>query len=462
MIWHFSQRNVAAGSLILWIVLNNVFNSINPLIWPRDDIFDWWDGNVWCDINVRIQIGGTVGLAACTAMIVRKLAKVMDTSNITISSSRKSKAKEALLEIFWCWVYPLIMILVYYVVQPVRYLLFGIVGCISGFDTSWPSMVLSFMWGPITMLVAAFYAGLLVYRLYRYRREFHRLISARNTTKSRFIRLFTICVIIIVFYLPYSLWVLVNLCSAITHPYDWGRVHGPKFNSIVKIPALGQVSIEKWVQVATGYVIFFVFGTGKDSYNLYKKMLVTLGLGKIFPSLYVMRESGVSTPTSFVAAKTWGSNMSAKARNMIFSKTDSQNNSTIDTFNSDPRNHSVELDSISHLRPVTTRDTIFKSTQHNSQQEEPFFLKQIFSNQGAGASILPSFSRRSFSDNTKPNAFASHYISPGVHAHAWATDTESSTQVSEPGGVHVVREVHQDRYKRGNIDKECKPQESWA
>lgn len=159
MVWHFSQRNIAAGSLVLWIVLHNFFNSINPLIWPRDNIQDWWDGSVWCDINVRIQVGGTVGLAASTAMIVRKLAKVMDTSNITVSSSRRSKTKEALLEIMWCWVYPLIMIVVYYVVQPVRYLLYGIVGCISAFDTSWPSMVLSFMWAPITMLVAAYYAG---------------------------------------------------------------------------------------------------------------------------------------------------------------------------------------------------------------------------------------------------------------------------------------------------------------
>lgn len=158
--WHFSQRNIAAGSLIVWILLNNFFNSINPLIWPRDNLMNWWDGHVWCDINTRIQIGSTVGLGASTAMIVRKLAKVMDTRKITVSSSKNSIIKERILEIFVCWGCPLILILVYYVVQPIRYLLYGIIGCISAYDTSWPSMVLSIMWGPISMCAAAYYAGM--------------------------------------------------------------------------------------------------------------------------------------------------------------------------------------------------------------------------------------------------------------------------------------------------------------
>jgi hypothetical protein len=157
--WHFRQGNIAAGSLILWVILMNFFNSINPLIWPRDNIDEWWDGNVWCDIHARLQVGAIVGTTASTAMIVRKLAKVMDTRNITVSSSRDSKLKEKVLEIVWCWVYPLVFVLLYYIVQPVRYMIYGIIGCLSAYDTSWPSMFLSFMWAPITTLVAASYAG---------------------------------------------------------------------------------------------------------------------------------------------------------------------------------------------------------------------------------------------------------------------------------------------------------------
>jgi hypothetical protein len=160
LVWHFRQGNIAAGSLITWICLYNFFNSINALIWPRDNILEWWDGAVWCDINVRIQVGSTVALAASTACVTRKLARVLDTSNITVSSSRKSKVTAMVWEVIWCWGFPVLLIPVYYVVQPVRYMIYGIVGCMSAYDTSWPSIVLSNMWGPITMGVAAYWAGM--------------------------------------------------------------------------------------------------------------------------------------------------------------------------------------------------------------------------------------------------------------------------------------------------------------
>ena len=159
LFWHFRQGNIAAGSLITWFVLNNLSNSINPLIWPRDNLSEWWDGKGWCDINARLQVGSIVAHAACTVMIVRKLAKVMDTRNIVVSAGRNSKLKEKIWTLVWCWAYPMLLIALYYVVQPTRYFILGIIGCRAAYDTSWPSVVLIFMWGPITMIVAAYYAG---------------------------------------------------------------------------------------------------------------------------------------------------------------------------------------------------------------------------------------------------------------------------------------------------------------
>jgi pheromone a factor receptor len=156
--WQCRQGNVAAGSLILWVIMAPFFLSINALIWPRDNISDWWDGHLLCDIQARIQVGTVVGATASAAMILRKLAKVMDTNNMTVSSSRSTKLKEKALEIIWCWLFPLLLMLVYYIVQPVRYIIWGIIGCLAAYDTSWPSIVLSFMWGPLTTLVAAGYA----------------------------------------------------------------------------------------------------------------------------------------------------------------------------------------------------------------------------------------------------------------------------------------------------------------
>jgi pheromone a factor receptor len=158
--WHFSQRNIAAGSLILWMAMINFFTFINPLIWPRDNVLEWWDGSVLCDIQVHIQACIVVAFNSCTAVIARKLARIMDTRNITVAPSKTDRKKEKIFEILWCWGFPLFMMVLYYIAQPARYFIFAISGCIAAYDTSWPSIVVSWMWGPITTFVGAFYAGM--------------------------------------------------------------------------------------------------------------------------------------------------------------------------------------------------------------------------------------------------------------------------------------------------------------
>lgn len=114
---------------------------------------------MWCDINVRIQVGAQVGLAASMVMILRKLAKVMDTRNMTVAPSRRSRIKGQFVELAWCWGYPAVLILLYIPVQSVRYNIWGIEGCISAYRPTWQSLVFSAMWAPITMAVAVYYAG---------------------------------------------------------------------------------------------------------------------------------------------------------------------------------------------------------------------------------------------------------------------------------------------------------------
>ena len=90
---------------------------------------------------------------------MRKLAKVMDTKNIVMAPSRAQRIREAVLEILWCFGFPILLMLIYYIVQPIRYFLWGISGCNAAFDNSWPSVVLVMMWSPIVSLVGSYYSG---------------------------------------------------------------------------------------------------------------------------------------------------------------------------------------------------------------------------------------------------------------------------------------------------------------
>ena len=335
--WHLTQRNIAASSLMLWIILHILFNIINPLIWPSDNTESWWNGAGLCDVEVRLLVGSVVGIPGAIACIMQKLATVMDTNNIVVIPSRSQRIREGIMEALWCWGFPALLMLVYYAVQPIRYFIFGISGCVVAYDTSWPSIVLSVMWGPIVCLVAVYYASeslrcaqqpcltaavLLIWRLHCYRREFSRLIAARNTTKSRFLRLFLMSLLLVVGILPYSGFVLYQNAIHMKESYSWERVHGPGWNSIIKVPSYGVARYDLWGKAATGYLAFLFFGTGTDAGRMYKRALLSVGLGKVFPRLH-KDGSVVSGPSSFIGSWSSASNK-AKA---FFSGTRSQTDS---------------------------------------------------------------------------------------------------------------------------------------
>jgi pheromone a factor receptor len=301
------------------------------------------------------------------------------------------------------------------------------------------------------------HAGLLSYRLYRYRREFVRLISARNTTKSRFIRLFLICIIVIVVYVPYTCWLLAALCKQIVDPYSWSRVHdSASLSSIFKAPAFGVVTVDRWGQVATGYVMFFVFGTGCDASNTYKKMLLKVGLGRAFPGLHVMHQGGIATPNSFIAAKTWTSNVSSKAKSLFWTRSGSVADTT---FDDTTRNNTVVMGSMNQLCPITTEEPMLHLEQY-ATSIRPSILSRLFGRKASQTPVLPLFSRPSITELSPTSTHKSATLSSPADfvAHAWANDRSCSGTVSKADGVQVVRGVHQNR----QVVKEKISTDDWA
>ncbi|KAF2639015.1 STE3-domain-containing protein [Massarina eburnea CBS 473.64] len=451
MIWHFNQKNIAAGSLMLWLGFLNFFNAINPLIWPRDNISEWWKGDGLCDVQVRIQVGATVAITSCIVVIARRLSNVMDTRNITVAPSKSSRVSERVLEIVCCWVIPILIMIVYYVVQRARYFIFAISGCTAAFDASWPSIVLVWIWGPIAACIAFYYAGLLIWRLYRYRREFSRLITARNTSKSRFIRLFCMSVIFVSVVTPYQIFLLVQLASTVTLKFQWSRVHGADWNSVIMVPTAGAVRYDRWGEIAFGYVLFVLFGTGTDANNSYKRMFTSIGLGRIFPSLYIMDEGGSSMSASMSFIKGWTS----KAKGLF-----SKGYATDDTFTSSAMDSPTTTRSMS-LQPTPTNEPILPQ---RPQQDRSLFSRIFSRSKVQKPTILPlstvnsgnSHSSKSPVRFMPPGIYAHSW--PGIYAHAWSEVNEPKERTTGTGGVHVVREVtqvHQQKGKKRVTDEEA-------
>jgi pheromone a factor receptor len=157
LILHGKNRNFPAASLIFWSILLNIFNIINSLAWPTDDIQSAWDGAGLCDIEVKFMAASYLGIPGSLLCIFRSLALVLDTDRATLVPSKSQRWRNRFMEIMFCIVAPIIAMATQLVWQRSRYILFAISGCVNDFDESWVSLALAWIWPPIFCLVAAYY-----------------------------------------------------------------------------------------------------------------------------------------------------------------------------------------------------------------------------------------------------------------------------------------------------------------
>ena len=159
LVWHARNRNLAASSLVFWIILGNLMNLMNAFIWPTDDILTWWHGYGLCDIEVKLMIAEGFGVVGSLVCIMRNLAQVLNTKRTILNPSRADRRWHTITECLFCFGGPIYSMAVHYIVQPNRYYIFAISGCTISYDNSWPKLVLILIWPPILCLVAVYYSG---------------------------------------------------------------------------------------------------------------------------------------------------------------------------------------------------------------------------------------------------------------------------------------------------------------
>jgi len=331
LFWHIRNRNIGAASIITWVLLLNLMKVPNVILWGNDDMKSWWTGIYLCDVEIRIQIGAYVGITTALLCCMKGLAKVMNTKAAVVTVSKSERRKGYVADLILCVGLPLWFMLAYYINQPTRYLLYGIDGCRWSLDDSWLASLLLLIWPIIFTLIVLYYTGksmtlvslpyelypltakvLVIYRLYTYRRDFSRLLEANSTTRSRFLRLLTLSLSVILFVLPINIYGSVLNLLINVHPYSWTRTH-TDFNQIVMVPSLGVVRWDKWMQIAGGFVVFLLFGLGTDAVKMYKGWLASLGFNKLVPGLHqASGATNTTAPRNFKPLSTLSTARSAK------------------------------------------------------------------------------------------------------------------------------------------------------
>ena len=280
---HIRGRNFAASVLMFSIIVPNVFNIIDPLIWPTEFPENWWSGVGLCDIEVKLELafsGARVGAIAC---IFRQLAIILNTDRTVLTPSLGQRRRKWVFEVGLCVVVPAYLMIAHYFVQPFRYYVFSVEGCTPSFDNSWVSIVLIFLWPLLLCIIATIYGALAFYRLVKYRRQFAVILSSSQSSmsRSRFIRLFVLSTTLILIYLPLVIFTFRQNTSFPRHSYSWSRVHPKGWSeTIVKVAGQANGGFDRWTQIGTGFLVFPFFGLGQDAKALYRSWLLKLDVDR--------------------------------------------------------------------------------------------------------------------------------------------------------------------------------------
>ena len=160
LVWHIRNRNLAATSLVVWVMIPNMFSFINPLIWPTDNTAVWWSGVGLCDIEVRLLSALNYGFIGSLLCIMRSLARVLDTNRTVVTSGQAEHRKQRLIECIFCIGAPIYGTMAHYTVQYDRYFIYAISGCTPSIKNSWLAIALFLVWPSFLCLGVVYYSSM--------------------------------------------------------------------------------------------------------------------------------------------------------------------------------------------------------------------------------------------------------------------------------------------------------------
>ncbi|GAA5958365.1 hypothetical protein JCM10213_002284 [Rhodosporidiobolus nylandii] len=255
----------------VWVVLMNANEFINAVVWYHDAVDR---APVWCDISIKIGLGGQVGRLAAVFCISRFLADVVSPRATAIT--RQDRRRRAVYDYLVSFGVPILLMACHIVYQGNRYIVQRSVGCTATQFLSWPTLVLRMIWGPVFAVGGVVYSAYTVYRLVRHRRNFRRVVAGAHSalTTTRFIRLAVLSISYLLIGVPLTLYsTIINIrTSGRYYDYSWTYFRKTWHEQpVVLIDTPGTADLASWSNVIVAVIFFAAFGFGTEATELYKK-----------------------------------------------------------------------------------------------------------------------------------------------------------------------------------------------
>ncbi|KAH6624967.1 pheromone A receptor-domain-containing protein [Chaetomium sp. MPI-SDFR-AT-0129] len=298
----------AGTVLCTTLLVLNLITVINALLWRDNDVSIWWSGEGWCDVMNYTYFPLHTAFNICMFEIMRGLAGKVALRR-AVQPTRGERQRQRVVSAVVIFGVPIVQAVMTYFVTFGRYNVGTLVGCAAVYYPGWMYLVVYILPTPVFAVLAAYYAAL---TFYRYRKieavtrdiaQSHDGLAAarQDRVRKKLYFMTLVCIVVVLPLVMVILFVNIAVGSPWTLPYDFDLLHfgpDPYNDAFISFTTTDRIAFTTlnlgYVAELSGIVVFFPFGTTPEALNMYRAMLVGVGLGTVFPRLkdeYVPRPS---------------------------------------------------------------------------------------------------------------------------------------------------------------------------
>ncbi|KAF8225998.1 fungal pheromone STE3G-protein-coupled receptor [Tricholoma matsutake] len=269
---HMQAWNIGICLNMAWTALACLNYFINSVIW-NDNVNN--PAPVWCDISSRIYLSSIIAIPVAVLCTTRRVY-LITIGHMPLTTTQKHRA--IMLDLALGLGIPLIFVILMYIPQRKRFIIFEDIGCSIAIDDDPISMVIGSGSQVVVSLACAAYSTLTIYTIYQKYSGLSELLSSNNTIDmSQYVRvliiatLSSICVVPVALYMLVNNWITANSWPGLKVIHsDFSPVLVPA--SVWRSVQVAKYSpeIRRWGFVFNGFVIFACFGIHKEARRRYR------------------------------------------------------------------------------------------------------------------------------------------------------------------------------------------------
>lgn len=259
---HMQAWNIGIVLNMAWTGLACLNFFINSIIW-NDNLDN--PAPIWCDISSRVHIASVIAVPVTVLCTIRRIY-LLTIGDMPLTTDKKRRA--VILDLASGLGIPLIFVILLYIPQGARFIIFEDAGCSPATSNTPVGLVFGSAPQVVVYLASAVYSTLTIRILYKKYSEINELLSSSGTVdKSQYLRVLIIATLGSVFIGPLSLYGLIMSWIHIFAWPGWKSLHSGFSPIMIPVSYWRSqfimrytVEISRWSFIFNALAIFACFG----------------------------------------------------------------------------------------------------------------------------------------------------------------------------------------------------------